>query len=173
MENFGDGIKKILLAGIGAVAVTTEKSKEMLDEMVKKGELTVEQGKALNEELKHNIKQKVQEQAAELLFDIPPESFLPAPKVTSSVITMTPRKTPVAQIKDEAFFFKVVKAAFGQRRKTLVNALMSVFGSQLAKSQLQQILQTCRMPLDIRGERLDIPAFAALAAEIQQSLPAM
>ena len=61
MENFGDGIKKILLAGIGAVAVTTEKSKEMLDEMVKKGELTVEQGKALNEELKHNIRQTVKD----------------------------------------------------------------------------------------------------------------
>ena len=56
MENFSDNIKKVLLAGIGAVAVTGEKSKELLDEMVKKGELTVEQGKALNEELKHNIK---------------------------------------------------------------------------------------------------------------------
>ena len=61
MENFGDGIKKLLLAGIGAVAVTSEKSKEVLDEMVKKGELTVEQGKALNEELKHNIKKTMKE----------------------------------------------------------------------------------------------------------------
>lgn len=61
MEIFGDGMKKILLAGIGAVAVTTEKSKEVLDEMVKKGELTVEQGKALNEELKHNIKKTMKD----------------------------------------------------------------------------------------------------------------
>lgn len=61
MENFGDSMKKILLAGIGAVAVTTEKSKEVLDEMVKKGELTVEQGKALNEELKHNIKKTMKD----------------------------------------------------------------------------------------------------------------
>ena len=59
MENFSDNIKKVLLAGIGAVAVTGEKSKELLDEMVKKGELTVEQGKALNEELKHNIKKTI------------------------------------------------------------------------------------------------------------------
>ena len=59
MEKLGSGLKKVLLAGIGAVAVTGEKSKELLDEMVKKGELTVEQGKALNEELKHNIKSKV------------------------------------------------------------------------------------------------------------------
>ena len=56
MEKLGDGVKKVLLAGIGAVAVTAEKSRELLDEMVKKGELTVEQGKVLNEELKHNIK---------------------------------------------------------------------------------------------------------------------
>ena len=61
MEKLGSGLKKVLLAGIGAVAVTGEKSKELLDEMVKKGELTVEQGKALNEELKHNIKSTVRE----------------------------------------------------------------------------------------------------------------
>ena len=63
-ENYGwnrENIKKILLAGIGAVATTTEKSKELLDEMVKKGELTVEQGKVLNEELKHNIKKTMKE----------------------------------------------------------------------------------------------------------------
>ena len=59
MEKFSDNIKKIILAGIGAVAVTAEKSKDLLDEMVEKGELTVEQGKVLNEELKHNIKEKM------------------------------------------------------------------------------------------------------------------
>ncbi len=61
MENLGDNIKKVILAGIGAVAVTGEKSKELLDEMVKKGELTVEQGKVLNEELKHNIKKTMKD----------------------------------------------------------------------------------------------------------------
>ena len=55
----GEGIKKLLLAGIGTAAVTAEKSKEVLDELVKKGELTVEQGKVLNQELKHNIKDSV------------------------------------------------------------------------------------------------------------------
>lgn len=61
MEKFSDNIKKVILAGIGAVAVTAEKSKDLLDEMVEKGELTVEQGKVLNEELKHNIKKTVKE----------------------------------------------------------------------------------------------------------------
>lgn len=61
MEKLGDGLKKVILAGIGAVATTAEKSKDVLDEMVKKGELTVEQGKVLNQELKHNIKETVKE----------------------------------------------------------------------------------------------------------------
>lgn len=61
MDGLGDNLKKLLLAGIGAVAVTAEKSKDVLEELVEKGELTVEQGKALNEELKHNIKKTVKE----------------------------------------------------------------------------------------------------------------
>ena len=61
MERLTDGLKKILLAGIGTVAVTAEKSKEVLDEMVKRGELTVEQGKVLNEELKHNLKDAIRD----------------------------------------------------------------------------------------------------------------
>ena len=59
----GEGLKKILLVGIGTAAVTAEKSKEILDELVKKGELTVEQGKVLNQELKHNIKSTVKSAA--------------------------------------------------------------------------------------------------------------
>lgn len=59
MNNLGDEMKKIILAGIGAAATTAEKSKEVVDQLVKKGEITVEQGKVLNEELKHNIKEKL------------------------------------------------------------------------------------------------------------------
>ena len=61
MDGLGENLKKVMLAGVGAVAVPAEKSKELLDEMVKKGELTVEQGKVLNEELKHNIRQTMKE----------------------------------------------------------------------------------------------------------------
>lgn len=61
MDGLGENVKKLLLAGIGAAAVTAEKSKDILDDLVKKGELTVEQGKVLNEELKHNIKKTVKE----------------------------------------------------------------------------------------------------------------
>ncbi len=61
----GDGIKKVLLAGIGAVAVTAEKSQEVLDDLVKKGEITVEQGKELNKELQRNIKATFEKSGAE------------------------------------------------------------------------------------------------------------
>ena len=61
MEKFSDNIKKVILAGIGAVAVKAEKSKDLLDEMVEKGELSIEQGKVLNEELKHHIQTRVDE----------------------------------------------------------------------------------------------------------------
>ena len=56
-----DSMKKIMLAGIGAVAVTAEKSKDIIDELVTKGELTVEQGKVLNEELKHKVKETIKD----------------------------------------------------------------------------------------------------------------
>ena len=56
MEKIGDGLKKFLLVGIGAAAVTVEKSQQIVDELVKKGEITVEQGKELNTELQHNVK---------------------------------------------------------------------------------------------------------------------
>ncbi|MBS5111241.1 MAG: aspartyl beta-hydroxylase [Coprobacillus cateniformis] len=61
MNNFGEDLRKLVLAGLGAVAVTAEKSKDVVDQLVKKGELTVEQGKVLNEELKHNVAEKLRE----------------------------------------------------------------------------------------------------------------
>lgn len=61
MDPLSEGLRKLILAGIGAVAATKEKSEGILDELVKKGELTVEQGKVLNEELKHNIKDAIRE----------------------------------------------------------------------------------------------------------------
>lgn len=102
----------------------------------------------------------------ELLFDVPPECFIPAPKVTSSVLRLSPRPLP-EEIGDPVAFFRVVKAAFAQRRKTLLNALSAVYGGQFSKQELQAILQRCGLPGDIRGERLDIPQFAALARVLE------
>ena len=70
MNNFSEDLKKVLLAGIGAVATTIEKSKDVVDELVKKGELTVEQGKALNEELKHNFTKKTEKSVDQISKDL-------------------------------------------------------------------------------------------------------
>lgn len=61
VAGLSEDLKKIFLAGLGAIAVTSEKSKKVIDELVKKGELTMEQGKVLNEELKRNVSEKVKE----------------------------------------------------------------------------------------------------------------
>ncbi len=78
MEKLSDSMKKIILAGIGAAAATADKSKEILDDLVKRGELTVEQGKVLNEELKHNVKQagkKKETDTEDLLKGLSPEQI--------------------------------------------------------------------------------------------------
>ena len=70
MNTISEDIKKIMLAGIGAVATTAEKSKDVIDALVKKGELTVEQGKALNEELKHNFAKKTEKSVDQISKDL-------------------------------------------------------------------------------------------------------
>ena len=75
--DFGDGLRKVFLAGVGALATTVEKSQEIVDDLVKKGELTVEQGKALNAELKHKVaevKESSEVKAAEETKEAEPEA---------------------------------------------------------------------------------------------------
>ncbi len=92
----------------------------------------------------------------ERLFDVGPECFLPAPKVTSSVIRLTPRPKPV-EVENEEAFFRVVRAAFAQRRKTLLNSLSSAFSATHSKDELRAAIAACDLPEDVRGERLGIP----------------
>ncbi len=101
----------------------------------------------------------------ELLFDVPPTCFLPAPKVTSSVLRLVPREKP-AEVEDEDFFFRVVRAAFAQRRKTLHNSLSSALGQPFSREMIAQAIAACDLRPDVRGERLGIPEFAALAKQL-------
>lgn len=102
----------------------------------------------------------------ELLFEVSPTCFIPAPKVTSAVLRMVPREK-TAEVDDEAHFFKVVKASFAQRRKQLLNGLTTTFGNKLSREQLAQVIADCGLPADIRGERLGISEFAALSKAIR------
>ena len=100
----------------------------------------------------------------ELLFDVPPSCFVPQPKVTSSVIRLRRRENPPVPVNNEALLFKIIRAAFTQRRKTLVNALSSGLG--LDKAAVEQCLEKCGFDTKIRGESLDIGRFAKIADEI-------
>ena len=99
---------------------------------------------------------------AEILFDVPPSCFIPQPKVTSSVIRLKMREKPPAEVKDEALFFKVVRAAFGMRRKTLLNALGAVFG-EVSREKIAEIIENCGFEPQIRGEVLGIGDFAKIS----------
>ena len=99
----------------------------------------------------------------ETLFDVPPECFMPRPKVYSSVVRISLCKEKRFDQRNEAVFFRVVRAAFGQRRKTLVNALFSVFGNTLTKSDIEGIVRECGFDPRTRGETLSIDEFARLS----------
>lgn len=103
-----------------------------------------------------------------LLYDVPPECFYPAPKVMSSVIRMDLRDSLPAEVENPDLFFRVVRAAFAQRRKTLLNGLFAVFGSVYSKGELERILEDCNLSKSIRGERLGIPEFAQLAKKLEK-----
>lgn len=98
---------------------------------------------------------------AELCFDVPPDCFIPRPKVTSTVVRFHLRGAPPCPIDDDAWFFRVVRASFAQRRKTMVNSLSAGLG--VSKEAVAAVLEQLGLRPDLRGETLDIAGFAAVA----------
>ena len=105
----------------------------------------------------------------ELLFDVPPACFVPQPKVTSSVIRLTRRAAPPYPVSDEQLLFRVIRAAFNQRRKTLVNALCAGIGG-MTKDLAEQVLHNCGFDPKIRGEAVELGGFATITDEIHRNL---
>lgn len=101
------------------------------------------------------------EMETECLFDVPPEKFLPAPKVTSTVLRCVRRKEPPVAVRDEAFFFRVIKGAFLLRRKTLSNSLSAALPGW-DKAAIADAIAACGLPASVRGEALTLTEFAAL-----------
>jgi len=97
----------------------------------------------------------------ELLFEVPAASFMPAPDVTSAVIRLAVRSHPPARVTDEAMFFRVVKSAFSQRRKTLLNCIAA--GFSLEKAKAAELLNEAGVPSSRRAEQLTLEEFAAVA----------
>lgn len=106
----------------------------------------------------------------EKLFDVGKNSFVPAPKVDSSVIRLKIRKEPPVSVPDEKYFFKVIRASFGQRRKTLANSVSGGLG--FTKDEVLCALERCGLSPTSRAEELsleDFAAFSAALAEITQN----
>ena len=101
----------------------------------------------------------------EILFDVPAGCFMPQPKVTSAVITLRTRKERPWQIHSPEIFFRCVRSSFAMRRKTLQNGLAAGF-PELGKTGAGEVIEACGFAPNIRGEALDIEAFARLANEI-------
>lgn len=102
---------------------------------------------------------------AQKLFTVSAGNFMPAPKVNSAVVRIDLYKDKPVKPKDEAHFFKVIKAAFGQRRKTLSNALSTGFPN-VEKEKLIEAITACGFDERIRGERLSTADFAALSDKL-------
>ena len=98
-----------------------------------------------------------------IVLDVPPRSFLPAPEVDSVVIACRVRTQPAVAVKDEKLFFRLVRAAFGQRRKTLANALKTM---GLDRERLAQAMEAASIDAGRRGETLSLTEFACLADQL-------
>lgn len=99
----------------------------------------------------------------EIIANVPPNCFLPRPGVGSAVIRLTRYGTPPVQADDEAKMFALIRAAFNQRRKTLVNSLGNVSGLGVSKARAAQALEQLQLPPAVRGEALTLEQFAALS----------
>ncbi len=94
--------------------------------------------------------------------NVPPNCFMPRPKVGSSVIRLTVRKESPVDVKDEKKMFGLIRAAFNQRRKTLINAVCNQSGAY-TKDEMADALKKLGMDVSVRGETLDLQQFAALS----------
>lgn len=107
----------------------------------------------------------------ELVMDVPKTVFIPQPNVVSSVLTLQRRVEPPVEVNDESFFFKIVKASFAHRRKTIRNNLLSHFKQTAVDRELVlQSLQSASIDESRRAESLSIEEFARLANEIHRQI---
>lgn len=104
--------------------------------------------------------------SAKKLFTVKAGSFDPKPKVDSAVIHFDVYKQPRVKVNDEQTLFKVIKAAFSQRRKTLANSLYSAFSNGRSKEDITSLLGQCGLSPSVRPEELDIEQFAMIADKI-------
>ena len=98
-----------------------------------------------------------------IVANVPPNCFMPRPKVGSAVIRLTRHEKPPVEVKDEKLMFRLIRASFNQRRKTLANGLNNSSELSFTKEEIQQTIEACGFPPGVRGEALTLEDFARLA----------
>lgn len=99
----------------------------------------------------------------EIVANVPPNCFMPRPKVGSAVIRLTRHERPPVEVEDERFMFRLIRASFNQRRKTLVNGLNNAPNVQVSKENIVKSLEELGVSANIRGEALTLEQFATLS----------
>ena len=98
----------------------------------------------------------------EIVANVPPNCFMPRPKVGSAVIRLTRYEQPPVFVKDERLMFRIIRASFNQRRKTLVNGLKNSGELSFTKEEIETAIEKCGLSPSVRGEALTLEQFAAL-----------
>ena len=98
-----------------------------------------------------------------LAANVPPNCFMPRPAVGSAVIRLTRREEPPVSVRDDAWMFRLIRASFNERRKTLVNGLRNEPALGITKERAEEALQQMELPLTVRGETLSLQQFAELS----------
>ena len=103
-----------------------------------------------------------------IVANVPPNCFMPRPNVGSAVIRLTLHENPPTTVKDESLMFRIIRASFNQRRKTLLNGLNNSPEIAATKEQIQTAFEKLGFPANVRGETLTLKEFAALADEFAE-----
>ena len=148
-------IMKLLESNLGLESITVMVQKEVAERLIAKP------GDSLSGAITYTVYYYA---IGTKITDVPNNSFIPKPEVTSQVIKLTLRKEPITYIENKEKFFEIIKLAFMQRRKTLVNSLAN---SKIAtKQKIEQILDELNIEKNIRAENLTMEQFAEIAKRI-------
>ncbi len=106
----------------------------------------------------------------EIVANVPPNCFMPRPNVGSAVIRLTRHEIPPVDVMDEKLMFKLIRASFNQRRKTLANGLNNAPDIPISKEQIQESITALGVPVNVRGEALTLEQFAKLSNIIKKDV---
>lgn len=153
-------IMKLLEDKLNIESITVMVQKEVADR------ITAKPGEKLSGAITYSVNYYAE---AENMIFVDKNSFIPAPEVDSEVIKLQIRKKPTVNVLNEEIFFKIIKASFMQRRKTLLNGLMNS-GLINDKNKIKELLNKIGIDVNVRGETLTIEQFAELSNLIYKSI---